>query len=71
MQRRRSIILEDLLKELNAKAYSDVFHVCLRDLAEAYEKVYKLKVFNLNEFLVKWRIFSYYIYLFIPLVLFN
>ena len=44
MQRRRIIVLEGLLNELNPKAYYDVFHICLRDLAEIYEKVYKLKV---------------------------
>lgn len=44
MHKRRISILEELLAALNPKIYSDVFHYLLRDLAETYETVYKLKV---------------------------
>ncbi len=44
MHKRRIHILEELLAELNSKVYTDVFHAQLRDLAETYELVYKLKV---------------------------
>ena len=44
MQKRRITILEELLKSLNPVPYQDVFHYTLKDLAEIYEKIYKLKV---------------------------
>jgi hypothetical protein len=44
MHKKRIAILEELLVPLNPKIYSDVFHYVLRELAEAYETVYKLKV---------------------------
>lgn len=44
MHKRRALILEEVLAKLNPKVYNDVFHFVLRELAEIYEKVYKLKV---------------------------
>lgn len=44
MHKRRISILEELLAALNSKVYTDIFHELLRDLAETYESVYKLKV---------------------------
>lgn len=44
MHKRRITILEELLGALNPKCYIDVFHAQLRELAETYENVYKLKV---------------------------
>ena len=44
MHKRRVLILEELLSNLSPKFYEDVFHFCLRELAEINETVYKLKV---------------------------
>ncbi|CAG7824865.1 unnamed protein product [Allacma fusca] len=49
MHKRRVLILEELLANLNAKVYEDVFHFCLRDLAEINETIYKLKVAEIKE----------------------
>ncbi len=44
MHKRRITLMEELLAALNPKVYFDIFHSLLRDLAETYEKIYKLKV---------------------------
>jgi len=59
MHKKRISILEDLLTPLNPKIYSDVFHYTLRELAEAYETIYKLKVGN--DFMIRSKFFKYFI----------
>ncbi|ODM97038.1 KIF1-binding protein [Orchesella cincta] len=49
MHRRRINLLEELLAALNPKVYFDIFYHLLRDLAETYEKIYKLKVEEIKD----------------------